>query len=85
MHELCTLSPPFKGCNLPDLAANIHKEKVPKIPSIYSQDLQHMIRKMLTVKPEFRPAIEVILHHPTVVTQIVNETFDSLTRDREKI
>lgn len=40
------------------------------IPSNYSEDLQRIIELMLSVEHLFRPTIEMILHHPTVVLNI---------------
>lgn len=40
------------------------------IPSNFSEDLQKIIELMLSVEHQYRPTIEMILHHPTVVMNI---------------
>ncbi|XP_054289530.1 serine/threonine-protein kinase Nek2-like isoform X1 [Macrosteles quadrilineatus] len=70
VYELCALSPPFIGGDLKQLATNIREGRFDPIPSDYSQDLQKIIELMLSVDHQFRPTIEMILHHPTVVLHV---------------
>ncbi|PSN54558.1 hypothetical protein C0J52_07113 [Blattella germanica] len=66
VYELCSLSPPFIGSNI--------KQLFPRIPAHYSDDLQKIISLILSVEHNLRPTVEVILHHPTVVIHIAQET-----------
>lgn len=68
IYELCALVPPFNGNRFEQLSKNITNGQFNRIPSIYSCDLQQIITFMLSVDHEYRPTIEVILHHPTVVS-----------------
>ena len=57
IYELCALSPPFTAKNLIQLAKRIHKGRVERIPSEYSDNLMEVIRHMLNTDPEKRPNI----------------------------
>ncbi|KAJ9575834.1 hypothetical protein L9F63_007292 [Diploptera punctata] len=82
IYELCSLVPPFAGTNIKQLAMKIKEGKYPRIPAHYSDDLQKIISLLLIVDHNLRPTIEVILHHPTVVSHIAQETIkSSMARD----
>ncbi|KAF6200845.1 hypothetical protein GE061_005292 [Apolygus lucorum] len=70
VYELCALTPPFVGCNLEDLQCKIKIGKYVPIPNHYSENLVKVISFMLSIKHEYRPTIEMILHHPLVVQNI---------------
>ncbi|KAK9499759.1 hypothetical protein O3M35_002735 [Rhynocoris fuscipes] len=70
IYELCSLNPPFTGANILELADTIKTGKYKCIPDQYSENLKKVISFMLSKKHEFRPTIEMILHHPSVVVNI---------------
>ncbi|XP_014247814.1 serine/threonine-protein kinase Nek2-like [Cimex lectularius] len=70
VYEMCSLRPPFNGTNMKELTFKIKSGKYKEIPSFYSENLRKVISFMLSVKHEFRPTIEMILHHPLVVVNI---------------
>ncbi|KAL9884190.1 nek2 isoform 1-T2 [Glossina fuscipes fuscipes] len=72
IYEMCALAPPFKGRQFAQLSTNITVGKYNKIPSIYSENLQNIIKFMLEVENDQRPSIEIILRHPIVVSNIHN-------------
>uniref|UniRef100_A0A146LN46 non-specific serine/threonine protein kinase n=1 Tax=Lygus hesperus TaxID=30085 RepID=A0A146LN46_LYGHE len=80
VYELCALTPPFSGCNLKDLQCKIKIGKYAPIPSHYSENLVKVISFMLSIKHEYRPTIEMILHHPLVVQNI--KSFQKPPRQR---
>ncbi|XP_067012265.2 serine/threonine-protein kinase Nek2 [Anabrus simplex] len=75
IYEMCVLMPPFSGPSIPELAQKIEEGKFERIPSYYSEDLQKMISFMLRVDHVIRPTVEVILHHPTVMSHLAQDTF----------
>ncbi|XP_069705761.1 serine/threonine-protein kinase Nek2 [Periplaneta americana] len=78
VYELCSLTTPFTGSNVKQLALKIKGGKFSRIPAHYSDQLQKIISLLLSVEHKFRPTIEMILHHPTVVSHIAQETFKSM-------
>lgn len=75
IYELCSLVPPFTGRHMESLSKNITDGRFNRIPEIYSCDMQKIICFLLNVESGYRPSIEVVLHHPTVVSNVV--TLDS--------
>lgn len=69
-YELCALTPPFTARRFEQLSKNISDGKFSRIPEMYSSDLQKIISFMLSVDHGYRPTIEIILHHPTVVSNL---------------
>uniref|UniRef100_T1I6A3 non-specific serine/threonine protein kinase n=2 Tax=Rhodnius prolixus TaxID=13249 RepID=T1I6A3_RHOPR len=70
VYELCALMPPFNGSTIIELANTIKRGKYKSIPSHYSESIRKIVSFMLSTKHEFRPTIEMILHHPSVVINI---------------
>ncbi|XP_039286890.1 serine/threonine-protein kinase Nek2 [Nilaparvata lugens] len=70
IYELCALSPPFVASSFKLLTSSIKNGRFDRIPSYYSDDLQKMISFMLSVDHEYRPTIEMVLHHPAVVVRV---------------
>lgn len=70
IYEMCALSPPFRGTTLQELMSNIRSGLYPPIPEIYSENMKKIVSFMLSVKKEFRPTVEMILHHPLVIMNI---------------
>lgn len=70
IYELCALTPPFTARRFEQLSKNISDGKFSRIPEMYSSDLQKIISFMLSVDHGYRPTIEIILHHPTVVSNL---------------
>ncbi|XP_024220087.2 serine/threonine-protein kinase Nek2 [Halyomorpha halys] len=73
IYELCSLIPPFRGVTLQELVLNIKAGRYPPIPEFYSEHLHTIVTFMLTVKREFRPTVEMIIHHPLVVVHVTPE------------
>ncbi|KAJ6634479.1 Serine/threonine-protein kinase Nek2 [Pseudolycoriella hygida] len=71
IYELCTLAPPYTGMHIDFTSSSIVDRRFSRIPDMYSNDMHKIIGFLLTVVPELRPSIEVILHHPTVVTNVL--------------
>ncbi|XP_063244822.1 serine/threonine-protein kinase Nek2-like isoform X2 [Bacillus rossius redtenbacheri] len=78
VYELCALAPPFNGNNMRNLARKIVDGRFERIPTYYSEDLQNIITLLLNVDQEKRPAVEDILQHPIVVSQVAANKFASL-------
>ncbi|EGF82862.1 hypothetical protein BATDEDRAFT_18886 [Batrachochytrium dendrobatidis JAM81] len=63
IYELCALEPPFQANTQAALSAKIKSGKLLPLSSIYSQELQAIIRIMLTTKHELRPETTELLAH----------------------
>lgn len=85
IYELCSLVPPFNGRHMESLSKNILDGRFNRIPDIYSCDMQKIISFLLNVESGYRPSIEVILHHPTVVSNVVTmeSSLPKLIPDKE--
>uniref|UniRef100_A0A8C4R3E1 non-specific serine/threonine protein kinase n=1 Tax=Eptatretus burgeri TaxID=7764 RepID=A0A8C4R3E1_EPTBU len=61
LYELCSLMPPFTGSNQKQLAEKIKEGRFKKIPLHFSDELNHVISRMLHLKDYLRPSIEQLL------------------------
>ena len=61
MFELCALKPPFHAGNILALATMIATQQVPSIHTMYSDNLNALIRWMLDKNPQNRPTADQIL------------------------
>lgn len=84
IYELCALVPPFTGRHMESLSKNIVDGRFSRIPDMYSSDMQKIIAFLLNVESGYRPSIEVILHHPTVVSNVVSldSSLPNLIKDK---
>lgn len=58
----------YKNCNvIPAVAHFIYFFRLSRIPAIYSDYLDKMVKLLLSSNHEFRPSVEMIIHHPTVI------------------
>ena len=58
IYEMCVLVPPFRAENMDGLYKKVLKGQFHRISSMYSDDLNHVIRKLLNVNPAGRPTCE---------------------------
>lgn len=58
---MIALKPPFRAQSMKELYSCVMKGKYPPIPEFYSNDLDLVISKMLSVKPQNRPDTTQIL------------------------
>uniref|UniRef100_A0A1A9W953 non-specific serine/threonine protein kinase n=1 Tax=Glossina brevipalpis TaxID=37001 RepID=A0A1A9W953_9MUSC len=58
IYEMCALCPPFKGREFSQLSTNIKIGKYNKISSVYSENLQNIIKFMLEVENDQRPKVQ---------------------------
>lgn len=61
IYEAAALKPPFHAENFLSLAKKIAEGKVEAIPSVYSDELQEVILKMLSIDPTLRPSVEDLI------------------------
>lgn len=61
IYEAAALKPPFHAENFLALAKKIAEGKVDSIPSVYSNELQEVIVKMLSIDPDDRPSVEDLI------------------------
>ncbi|KAG9484607.1 hypothetical protein GDO78_010146 [Eleutherodactylus coqui] len=73
LYELCALSPPFTAFNQKELAEKIKIGKFRRIPYRYSEELNHILTKMLNLKDYLRPSIEEILQHSLLADWVAEE------------
>lgn len=55
------------------------------IPSNYTEDLQRIIQLMLSVEHQYRPNIEMILHHPTVVLNVTTKSSFKFSSKKDRV
>jgi NIMA (never in mitosis gene a)-related kinase len=48
---MCALNPPFRAKSMDELFKKIMKGKISRIPPLYSEDLFHVIKKLLNTEP----------------------------------
>ncbi|KAJ3134379.1 G2-specific serine/threonine protein kinase [Irineochytrium annulatum] len=61
IYELCTLEPPFQAKTQAALSAKIRQGRFQQLPSQYSDDLNYVIRAMLTINQAKRPSANDVL------------------------
>lgn len=62
MYEICMLRPPFQGANLDELYQKVQNCEMLPFDSLYSQELQNAIMKLLNPNPLTRPNCDKILN-----------------------
>ena len=60
-YEMCALVPPFRAENMDGLFRKVLKGHYARIPKKYSDELAHVIKKLLNVNADGRPTCEQIL------------------------
>ncbi|KAI9670904.1 MAG: G2-specific serine/threonine protein kinase [Caeruleum heppii] len=66
MYELCAREPPFTAKTHFQLIQKIKEGKVAPLPSVYSPELQSVIKSCLKVNPTQRPDTVILLNLPVV-------------------
>ena len=66
IYEMATLNPPFRAANMDSLYKTVLSGNYPKLPAHYSDDLQKVIRLLLSVNPIKRPSCDQILEYNLV-------------------
>ena len=74
------LNPPFRAANMNGLYQKVMRGLYDPIPSMYSKDLQQMVRTCLQVQPTNRPNCDKILMMPSVVEH-TSEKLEQAERD----
>ena len=67
LYEMIMLNPPFRAANMNGLYQKVMRGLYDPIPSMYSKDLQQMVRNCLQVQPTNRPNCDKILVMPSVI------------------
>ncbi|KAG8504422.1 Serine/threonine-protein kinase Nek2 [Galemys pyrenaicus] len=73
LYELCALMPPFTAFNQKELAGKIREGKFRRIPYRYSDELNGIITRMLSLKDYHRPSVEEILESPLLADLVAEE------------
>ena len=79
LYQMTTLKMPFQGNNFKEVYNNVLKCKYAPLPTIYSKDLNLIIKKMLQIDPDKRPSASEILEDP-----IIKEKMETLFTDSDK-
>jgi serine/threonine protein kinase len=61
VYEICALVPPFRAENMDGLYKRVLKGQFSRIPKVYSDELNHVIKKLLNVNAQGRPTCDQIL------------------------
>lgn len=59
--------------------------RLSRIPSIYSDYLDKMVKLLLSSNHEFRPSVEMIIHHPTVICNYDKNATPFMSASRSQI
>ena len=66
LYESVTLKPPFRAEDMQGLYKKVLKGIYPKIPGVFSEDMNNIIKAMVQVNPVARPNCDKILDMPFV-------------------
>jgi NIMA (never in mitosis gene a)-related kinase len=66
LYELCALTYPFNGHSMNDLRFSANRGRYAPIPTVYSKELNDLIRLCLQVEDYKRPNVDKLLEHPVV-------------------
>ena len=58
LYESVTLRPPFRADDMAGLYKRVIKGVYPKIPTHFSQDLNHTVKALMVVTPNLRPSCD---------------------------
>ena len=61
LFEMAALCPPFRARDMNELFKRVCEGKVQSLPSVYSRDLNHIVKLCLQVNPSLRPSCENLL------------------------
>lgn len=85
IYETCALKPPFQAENYLSLAMKIKDGKINRIPKQYSDELQNIIKSMLSVNPEDRPSVqELISNNPKINLKVREMKVKDMIEDYHK-
>lgn len=74
IYELAALKHPHEANSAPELHLKIMTESIPRLPSLYSDELNYIVSKCLTKEQILRPTVEQLLNSRTIQTKI-NEMY----------
>jgi len=66
LYEMCALNFPFNGNSMNDLKFCANKGRYAPIPSIYSKDMNEVIKMCLQIDDYKRPTAQKLLDHPII-------------------
>lgn len=66
LYEMCALNYPFNGFNMNDLKNCANRGRYAPIPSVYSKDMNEVIRLCLQIDDSKRPSVAKLLDHPII-------------------
>jgi NIMA (never in mitosis gene a)-related kinase 1/4/5 len=61
LYEIISLQPPFRAQDMDGLFRKVLKGLYPKIPNVYSEELNKMLKRLIAVNPNHRPNCDQIL------------------------
>ena len=70
LYQMAALKMPFQGSNFKEVYNNVSKCKYQPLPSIYSKELDLIIKKLLQIDPDKRPNCKDILEDSIVIEKI---------------
>ena len=66
LFEMCSFTVPFEARSMEELRYKVMRGKFPALPSVYSQDMQKLVKWLMIAEPSQRPGIDEVLAHPSV-------------------
>ncbi|KAJ1340464.1 hypothetical protein BSLG_004911 [Batrachochytrium salamandrivorans] len=81
IYELCALEPPFQASTQIALATKIKSGKLSPLSTMYSSELQRVIRIMLTLNHEHRPTTRELLNHDHIKLSIREQSLSNSLAD----
>eukprot|EP00742_Colponemidia_sp_Colp-10_P011693 GILJ01013030.1.p1 GENE.GILJ01013030.1~~GILJ01013030.1.p1 ORF type:complete len:564 (-),score=86.56 GILJ01013030.1:207-1850(-) len=89
LYELAALSPPFEASNHLALAIKIRGGRFDRVPSRFSEELQRVIKWMLSSDPTQRPSVDDLLNVPQVSLRVrekrMKENYAALKKKEEDL
>jgi len=70
LYELCALKPPFDAPSLHFLAMKIVRGAYNPMPTMYSKEIQALVKSMLNTNDQMRPDVNKILNTPIIQIRI---------------
>lgn len=66
LYEMCALNFPFNGNSMNDLKFCANRGRYTPIPSVYSKDMNEVIKMCLQIEDFKRPTVSKLLDHPII-------------------
>lgn len=70
VYEMAALTPPFNAADFQSLAVKVQAGKFRRLPAVYSEDLNKVVRAMLQVESARRSSVRRLLEFPQIALRV---------------